>query len=335
MLKVSGNAVCQISFEICPDKFIGIKLRRISWEVKGLDSRIAFKEPLDELGSVERASVPEKDDRAFEVTAKVSEKLPDLFSPDVLVGVKTRVEAKTFSLGRDRDGGDSRDFCPASGDHERRRFSFNRPGSLEIRDKRESALIQEDQAGSKPNGLFLYEAKRAVYSNESLLPGALWPSSAASGNSSPSRPSDSKDLRCNNSLGNSCARSDRSVSRSKDPSNSQLPRGLSPKCAPRFSFACPTKVGVGPCAAWDLIPRALSSGKLDANALRSLEMRPLPELRPGTDALASKAGWPDADVFPVFGDCHEVSLCPPRLPLYDRLEMVSIESRKFSSTFHE
>ena len=307
MLKVSGNAVCQISFEICPDKFIGIKLRRISWEVKGLDSRIAFKEPLDELGSVERASVPEKDDRAFEVTAKVSEKLPDLFSPDVLVGVKTRVEAKTFSLGRDRDGGDSRDFCPASGDHERRRFSFNRPGSLEIRDKRESALIQEDQAGSKPIGLFLYEAKRDTSNNGWLPPGALWPSSAASGNSSPSRPSDSKDLRCNSALGNFSERLGRSASRSKDPSSNRPPRVLSPRCAPRFSFACPTKVGVVPYAVWTLNPPVLSSGKLGANVLRSLEMRPFSELRRGKGSLVSKAGRPDAVAFRVLRGCHEVS----------------------------
>ena len=54
-----------------PDKFIRIKLRRISREVKGLDSRIASKELLDELGSAERASVSEKDNRAFEVARKV------------------------------------------------------------------------------------------------------------------------------------------------------------------------------------------------------------------------------------------------------------------------
>ena len=301
MLKVSGNAVGQISFEVGPDKFIGIKLRGISREVKGLDSRIASKESFDELGSVERASVPEKDERTFEVTAKVSEELPDLFSPDVLVGVKTSVESKAFSLGRDRDGGDGRDFSPASGDHERWCFAFNRPGSLEIGNERESALIQEYQAGSKPIGLFLYAAKRDTSNNEWLVRDVLWPFSAASGNSSPSRPSDSKDLRCSSGLENSSERLDRYASRSKDPSNSQLPMGLSPKYAPRFFSARLREAEAGPDAAWDLIPPALSSGRLDANALRSLEMRPLPRLRRGTDGLVLKAGRPDADVFPVLG----------------------------------
>ena len=100
MLKVSGNAVGQISFEVCPDKFIGIKLRGIPREVKSLDSRIASKESFDELGSVDRASVPEKDDRAFEVPTKVLEELPDLSGSNVFVGIKARVESKTFRLQR-------------------------------------------------------------------------------------------------------------------------------------------------------------------------------------------------------------------------------------------
>jgi len=307
MLKVSGNAVCQSSFEVCPDKFIGVKLRRISGKVKGLDLRIASKESFDDLGPVERASVPEKNDLAFEVATKVPEELPDLSGSNVFVGIKARVESKTFSLGRDRDGGDSRDFSPASGDPDGWSFSFKRPGFLEIGNKRESAFIQEDQAGSKPIGLFLYEAKRAVSSNESLLPGALWPSSAASGNSSPSRPSDSKDLRCNSALGNFSERLGRSASRSKDPSSNRPPRVLSPRCAPRFSFACPTKVGVVPYAVWTLNPPVHSSGKLGANVLRNLEMRPFSELRRGKGSLVSKAGRPDAVAFRVLRGCHEVS----------------------------
>ena len=208
MLKVFGNAVCQTSFEIGPDKFIRVKLRRISREVKGLDSRIASKEFSDKLGPVDRASVPKEKDRTFEVLAKVSEKRTDLPGPNVQVGVKACVESKTFSLGRDRDGGDGRDFGPLTGNNEGWGFSFDRPGSLDVGDERESALIQEDQAGSKPRGLFLYAAKRDASSSQSLLPGVLGPSSAASGSSNPSRPSDSKDCQSSNAPESSCGRFD-------------------------------------------------------------------------------------------------------------------------------
>lgn len=250
MLKAFGNAVGQSSFEICPDKFIGVKLRRISREVNGLDSRTASKELLGELGSVERASVPEKDDRAFEVATKVSEELPDLSGPNVLPGIKARVESKAFSFGRDRNGGDGRDFSPPSGDNEGWSFSFNRPGSLEIGDERESALIQEDQAGSKPNGLFLYAAKRDASSSGWLPPGALWPSSVASDSSNPNGPSDSQGLRCNTVLGISCVRLGQFASRSKDPSSNRLPRALSPRRVPSFSSAVSREAEAGPYGAW-------------------------------------------------------------------------------------
>lgn len=325
VLKVSGNAVGQIPFEVCPDKFIRVKLGRISGEVKGLDSRMASKELLGELGSVERASVPKKDDGAFLVTAKVPEELPDLSGSNVLPGIKARVESKAFSLRRNRDGRDGRDFGPASGDHEGGCFSFNRPGSLEIGDKRESALIQEDQAGSKPIGLFLYEAKPVASSSEWLPPGALWPFSVVSGSSSPSRPSNSTDCRYSSAPGNSSGRPGQYASKSKDPSSNRLPGALSPRYAPRSSSAAPREAGDVPYAAWTLSPPVPSSGRLDANAPRSLTMRSLSRLPSGKCGLALRAGWPDGVFFPVFGGCHEVSLCPPRLPLYDRPKLVSIE----------
>jgi len=237
VLKVLGNTIGQASLEVCPDPFIGVKLRRIAWEVKGLDSRTASKEFLGKLGFVERAAVPEEDERSLEVTAKVPEKLSDLLAPEVLVSIKACIESEAFPLRRDRDGGDSRDFCPASSDNERWRFPFNRPGSLDVGDKRESTLIQEYQAGSKPFGLFLYGATRDASSIGSLARGALWPASAVFGSSNPGRPSDSKGFRCNSVLRSSCAQPSRYASRSKDPSSNRLPEALSPGCAPRSSFS--------------------------------------------------------------------------------------------------
>ena len=307
VLKVSGNAVCQTSLEVCPNKFIGVKLRRISRKVKGLDARIASKEFLGELGLVERAAVPEKDKRSLEVTREMPKELSDLFAPKVFVGMEARVESKSFPLRRDGDGRDGRDFGPASGDNERWRSPSNRPGSLEVRNERESALIQEYQAGSKLIGFFLYEAKRDVSSNGWLVPGVLWLSFAVSGNSNPSPPSDSKDLRCNNSLGISCVRSGRSASRSKDPSSNRLPKGLSPRCAPGFSSAFLTKAAAVPYWAEPLNRTALSSGRLDTNAPPSLAKRSVSGRPSDKSGLASEAGRLDAVFFRLFGVCHEVS----------------------------
>jgi len=154
VFKVLGNAIGNASLEMGPDEFIGVEFRRISREVNGLDPRIVSMESCNKLGPVERASVPKEDDLSFEVTREVPKELADLSGPDVFVGVKACVEPEAFFSGRDRNGGDGRDFGPASGDPKGWCFSFDRPGFWDVGDKRESALIQETQAGSKPNGLF-------------------------------------------------------------------------------------------------------------------------------------------------------------------------------------
>lgn len=325
MLEVSGKAVGQTPLEAGPDKFIRVELRRISGEVKGLDPMTSSKELLDELGPVEGAPVPEKDERAFLVTPKVSEELADLFGPDVPVGIKACVESEPFPLGRDGNGGDGRDFTPASCDRKRRSSALTRPGPLEVGDKRESALIEEYEAGPDLLRLFLYGARSGASSDEWPVPSAPWLSSWASGSSSPGRPSDSRDLRCNRSPGSSCERLGQYASRSRRRSDSPLPRGLSPRDAPSLSSVPLTDAESGPDGAWASDPPGLSLGRLDANGRGSLSKRSVPWRPNRTGGPVSKAVRRGAAFVPAAGVCREVSSYPPGLPLYDRLEMASIE----------
>ena len=307
MLNVVGNAVCQSSLEICPDKFIWVKLRRVSREVKGVDSRTTSKESLDELGLVDGASVPEENNGAFEAATKMPEKVSDLSGPNVFIGIKPRVESKSFSFWRDCDGGDSGDFCPTSGDNEGRRSSFDRPSSLDVWNERESALIQEGQAGSKPNGLFLYAAKRDISNSELLFLGAPWLSSAASGSSNPKRSSDSIDSRYSNAPGNSSGRSDQYASRSRGRSNNPLPEVPSPRRALTLSSADPKEAKAVPYSASVSVlcdPSFCSSG---ANVPRSLKKNSVPGPPNGKCGPVSISALPDAVAFRVFGVCHGVS----------------------------
>lgn len=325
MSKISGNTIGQVSLEVCPNPLIGIKLRRISGEVNGMDSRISFKESLGEFGFVKRAAVPEEEKRASDLAAEMPEKLSDLLAPNVSVGIKAGVEAETLSLGRDCDGGDRRDLCPFSGNNEGWSFSSNRPGPLDVGDKREPAFVEEDDAGFEPFGLFLYEAKRNASSDQWLSPCVPGPASAASGRSSPSHPSDSKGFRYSNALRNSCVPPCRSVSKSKDPLNNRLPEALSPRCAPRSSSVGRKDAKVSRDEVSALSLSSPSCGRLVANAPESLSMRPVSRPLRDSRGLALRAGRPCAAAFPAAGVCHEVSLYPPRLPLYDRLDFLSIE----------
>jgi hypothetical protein len=307
MLKVPGSAVCHTSLEVCPDKLVRVKLRGVSREVKGVDSVKSSKEFLDKPCPVNRASVPEKDNRFSEFAAKSLKELPDLPGSDISIGIKAGVKSKTLSLGRDGDCGDSRDFGPASGDDNRGRLSSDRPGSLDVGNKRESALIQEGQAGSKPIGLFLYGARRDTSSSGSILPGALWLSSLEPDNSSPAHPSDSKGCLYNIALESASGSPGRYASRSKDRSYNRLPEALSPRRAPKTSSGCPTKAKDAPY--WGLASTHSdpSSDRIDASAPRSLKKNGVPWLPNDRFGLVSTSGSPDDVAFPRFGGCHEVS----------------------------
>lgn len=324
MLEISGNTVRQVSLEICPDPFIGIKFRRIAGKVNGVDARISSKEPLGELGRVERTAVPEEDKRASDLAAEEPEELSDLLAPDVSVGIKTGAETEVPSPGRDRDRGDGRDLCPLSGDNERWGFSSNRPGSSDVGDEGKSALIEENKVSFKPFGLFLYGAKRNASSDEWLSPCVPGPASAASERSSLKRPSDSTSFRYRVVPGISCVRFGRCASGSRDSSKNRLPRALSPallsdsSSAPRKEAAL-AQDGVSPSN-----PLRLSCDRLDTSGLRNLRKLPLSRPPNGTYAPFSVTEWPDAVGLPMFGDCHEVSLYPPCFPPIYRLDFVSI-----------
>lgn len=325
MFRISGNTVGKAAFEIGPDEFVGVKLRRVSWEVKGLESRMLTKELSDKFGAVEWASVPEKDNDSSEMPAKVSEKLLDLLGSNVSVGVESGVEPQFLSPGRDRDGRDRRDFGPTSGHDNLGRSSSKSPGPLDVGDERESTLIQEYQVGSKPNGLFLYEATRETSNNELPVPCAPWLSSEVSGSSNPKNSSESINCRCNNSPGSVCESPARSALGSKDPSRSRLPRALSPKSESKFSFAGLTEGMDVPYWAGTLNPSVRACDRLDASAPRNLTKRRVSGLPSDTFGLVLKTGRLDAGAFRAFGDCPEVSSCPPRLPLLYRLDFVSIK----------
>ncbi len=315
MFGVVRDAVCQASLKVTPDELIGVKLGRISREVKGLDSGMSFKELLNDLGTVEGASVPEQDDWAPEMTTKVIEELPDLLGPDVPIGIKTRKEPESLSSWGDSDGGDSRDFCPTPSDNEDWRFSSDRPASLDVGNKRESALIQEGQAGSKLSGLFLYGARHGVSNSGFRLRVFLLPSWSAPGNSSPEHSSDSIGSRHNSETRTVSGSPVRCASRSKHLSSNRLLMGLLPGGAPAPSFEKMTETEGVHDEAWNEGPSCPSSGRTDASAPRSLKKRSVLGPLSGRYGLVSASGRQDAADSPTFGVCHEVSLDPPVYPI--------------------
>lgn len=307
MFEVSGGTVGKATLEIGPDEFVGVELGGVSRKIVGVDAGIAFEEFLGELGLVERAAVPEKNDPSREMPRKMSEKLPDLFALKISVGIEARVESEVPPSWRDSDGRDCRDLFPASGNNEDGSLPSLCPGPLNIGDERESALIQEYNVGLEPPGLFLYEAKRDASNIGWLAPSVPWLSSEVSGSSSPKNPSDSTNFRYKAEPGTFCTRSDQYASGSRGLSKSPLPKALLPALSSKLFSVDSTGAVDVPCWAGILSPSARVFGMPDTSAPRNLVRRRSFRPPSGMCSLVLKAGRPDTVVFRMYGDCPEVS----------------------------
>lgn len=178
--------------------------------------------------------------------------------------------------------------------------AFARPCPLEVGNQKEAALIQEDQVGSKPIGLFLYWARRVVSSNESRPHAAPWLACWASGNSSPIRSLISRDWQCNNAPESVFGLSRQCVLTSSNLSDNRRRAALSPKCGSTSFSAVQTKAPVGHDADAVSSLSCLVSDRPVANAPRSLKKRLLLELQSGTNGLVLRDERLKAAVFLTF-----------------------------------
>lgn len=220
------DAVSQRLLKLCPDKLIGVKLRGITWETVSLETRMRLKKPLNQRCLMDRTSVPEKDDSASEVFKQMAQESDFLLGADISVTMKADVKSKSFSLGRNADSRDSRDFRPMSCRNKNRGLASGRPSSNDCGNKEESALVKEDQMGSKPIGLFLYAARHGVSSIESRLPVFPWLSWLVSGSSSPTLASDTRGWSWNSGYERAFGLRRQSVGASIPALNNRPPEGL-------------------------------------------------------------------------------------------------------------
>jgi len=99
-----GNTVCQGSFELGPDQFIGVKLRSIPWEEVNMDSWMLVQELVDDACPVGSAFVPHQYDGSPDMSQQVAEEQDRLLGSDVFVGVELEIQSHLFSNWRKAEG---------------------------------------------------------------------------------------------------------------------------------------------------------------------------------------------------------------------------------------
>lgn len=154
LVEIIGPPVREAAFGQAPHRFVRIEFGRISREVLEVQARERAAEVADRIARVNPALVPEHDDVAAQVMQEVAEELEHVRVFEVLVEEETPVEAEPPPPRTHRQAGDYRDFVPPIAMADDRRLAAGRPRLVDARDQQESRLIDEDEMGAQPPGVF-------------------------------------------------------------------------------------------------------------------------------------------------------------------------------------
>lgn len=151
---VGGVVGKRVHFEIRPEGLDRIQLRGVGREENGVDGG-ATTTQLSGYASMDIEAIPDEDDGGTEVTAKCPDEGQKVFGHDVLVGKKRKVKSHPTTAGRNgqgRDHGDS--LVGTSPLIQNGSFSHGSPGPADEGGHEKPALVQEDQGGFQPPGVF-------------------------------------------------------------------------------------------------------------------------------------------------------------------------------------
>ena len=133
-----------------------IGVRRVCWEVEGLDPGMGRKECLYDLGRMDSSSIPNQLDVARDFPANLAEEINDPASVEVHVGRKHPEEKPLpLRLRGNRDGPYRRNLVPAVPCRKDRRLSTRSKGSSAGGHHLKAHLVQIDQGRLVRFGFFL------------------------------------------------------------------------------------------------------------------------------------------------------------------------------------
>jgi hypothetical protein len=150
---VIGTTISEFLFQMIPDSLIGIQVGRIS--------RKPFKVQTRKLGAQVANQVPfmgptiiQKNDH---LVAKVPKQMAQEFTNFPLLNilrVKLVIQPQPFSSRTDRNTGDRRDSIATVAMAQDGRLTAGCPGLANRRDQEEARLVNKDEVGAQPRGLF-------------------------------------------------------------------------------------------------------------------------------------------------------------------------------------
>jgi hypothetical protein len=143
-----GQAVRCMAFEIVPDLFNGIEIRRVTRKPFDMESRIVCQNLPDLRPFVNLPTIPKEDYGSSDVTEHCPQEFRYMSSLEVVL-LETGVNTHVFTPGRDGEGRQCRYAVMAITVTDNRSLAHWTPGTTSRRNKQESALIQKGEVGAK------------------------------------------------------------------------------------------------------------------------------------------------------------------------------------------
>jgi len=143
-----GHAIRCMAFEIVPDLFNWVELRRVTWKPFDMKSRIVCQDLPDFRPFVNLTTIPQEDYGSSDVTEHCPQEFRYMANLEVVL-LETGVNTHVFTPGRYGEGRQCRYAVMAITVTDNRGLAHRTPGTTPCRNKQESALIQKGEVGAK------------------------------------------------------------------------------------------------------------------------------------------------------------------------------------------
>jgi hypothetical protein len=148
-----GPAVGQAGFEVIPHAFVGVQFRGVRGERFQVQPGGAAEQLLHRVAAMNPAIVEQDDEVAGDLAQQLAEERCHLLALDI-VFVQLAVQRAMTTLRADGDARDGRDPVVRIPMPHDRGLAHRAPGLPDRRDQEEARLVDEDEVGAQPCGVF-------------------------------------------------------------------------------------------------------------------------------------------------------------------------------------
>ena len=157
-----GPAVGQVGLEVIPHAFVGIQLRGVGREGLQVQPGRAAEQLLYGLAAVNAAIVQQHDEGAGDLAQQGAKEGRDLLALDIVL-VQLAVQRTPEAPGADGDARDGRDAIVCRPVPHDRRLPHRPPRLPDRGDQEEARLVDEDEVGPQPCGVFFTRGQPARF----------------------------------------------------------------------------------------------------------------------------------------------------------------------------